>query len=106
MFAYACLDQGRRLYMLDTTHEKVPLATGTYVCSGVVKNADRARSCGYKLVTLRTLLTSYRSADASAMAAIRAHEVVLCRSLLENISLWRAGDLLVEDRGFLDMKEL
>ena len=27
-------------------------------------------------------------------------------SLLEHTSLWRAGDLLVEDRGFLDMKEL
>jgi hypothetical protein len=58
------------------------------------------------LVTLRSLLTSYQAADARAMAAIRVHEVALNRSLVENTSLWHAGDLLVEDRGFLDMKDL
>ena len=31
---------------------------GTYKYNGVVKNEDGIRSCGYQLVTLRTLLAS------------------------------------------------
>ena len=58
------------------------------------------------LVTLLMLLTSYQAADACAMAAVRVHKVALSRSLVENTSLWRAGDLLVEDRSFLDMKDI
>jgi hypothetical protein len=56
MVAYAALGAGRRLHILDTTGVQVPLETGTYECSGVVKNDDGSRSRGYKLATLRTLL--------------------------------------------------
>lgn len=56
MVGYARLGQGRRLPILDTTGVQVPLETGTYECSGVVKNDDGSRSRGYKLATLRTLL--------------------------------------------------
>jgi hypothetical protein len=56
VFADAGLGQGRRLYMLDMTHG--PVTMGTYKYNGVVKNEDGIRSCGYQLVTLRTLLAS------------------------------------------------
>src|SRR5262249_1025904 len=58
MVQYARLGQGRRIHILDTTHVEVALETGTYECSGVVKNADGTYSRGYKLATLRTLLDS------------------------------------------------
>ena len=40
MLKYARLGRGRRIHILDTTPVEVPLATGTYECSGVVKNDD------------------------------------------------------------------
>src|SRR5262249_19011610 len=46
MLQYARLGRGRRLHILDTTHVEVALETGTYECSGVVKNEDGTLSRG------------------------------------------------------------
>jgi hypothetical protein len=102
MLQYARLGKGRRLHILDTTHVEVALETGPYECSGVVKNEDGTLSRGYKLATLRTLLDSAGLLTQVALAAIHEHDLALCRPLLAEASVLRAGDLLLEDRGFLD----
>jgi hypothetical protein len=102
MLHYARLGPGRRLHILDTTRIEVCLETGTYECSGVVKNADGTLSRGYKLATLRTLLDSAGVLTQVALSAIHVHDMALCRPLLEAAPVLRAGDLLLEDRGFLD----
>jgi hypothetical protein len=102
MLQYARLGRGRRIHILDTTHIEVPLEAGTYECSGVVKNEDGTYARGYKLATLRTLLDSAGLLSQVALSAIQVHDVTLCRPLLEQASVLRAGDLLLEDRGFLD----
>jgi hypothetical protein len=102
MLKYARLGQGRRIHILDTTHVEVALETGTYECSGVVKNEDGTLSRGYKLATLRTLLDSAGLLTQVALSAIQVHDVALCRPLLEQAPVLRAGDLLLEDRGFID----
>jgi hypothetical protein len=102
MLTYARLGKGRRIHILDTTHVEVALETGTYECSGVVKNDDGTLSRGYKLATLRTLLDSAGLLTQVALSAIQVHDVTLCRPLLEQAPVLRAGDLLLEDRGFLD----
>jgi Transposase DDE domain len=102
MLQYARLGRGRRLHILDTTHVEVALETGTYECSGVVKNDDGTRSRGYKLATLRTLLDHAGLLTQMAMSAIQVHDIALCRPLLEEAPVLRAGDLLLEDRGFID----
>jgi hypothetical protein len=102
MLQYARLGRGRRLHILDTTHVEVPLETGTYECSGVVKNDDGTLSRGYKLATLRTLLDSAGLLTQVAMSAIQVHDMALCRPLLVEAPVLRAGDLLLEDRGFID----
>jgi Transposase DDE domain len=68
----------------------------------VVKNDDGTRSRGYKLATLRTLLDSAGLLTQVAMSAIQVHDMALCRPLLEEAPMLRAGDLLLEDRGFID----
>ena len=83
----------------------VPLATGTYECNGAVKNEDETRSCGYKMVTLQTLLAS-AGLLTQVLWQPSGFTRWLCAVPVRHTSLWRAGDLLVEDRGFLDMKEL
>jgi Transposase DDE domain len=102
MLQYARLGRGRRIHILDTTHVEVALETGTYECSGVVKNEDGTLSRGYKLATLRTLLDSAGLLTQVALSAIQVHDLALCRPLLAEAPVLRAGDLLLEDRGFLD----
>ena len=102
MLHYARLGTGRRMHILDTTRIEVPLETGTYECSGVVKNEDGTLSRGYKLATLRTLLDSAGVLTQVALSAIQVHDMALCRPVLEAAPVLRAGDLLLEDRGFLD----
>ena len=68
----------------------------------MVKNADGTLSRGYKLATLRTLLDSAGVLTQVALSAIHVHDMALCRPLLEAAPVLRAGDLLLEDRGFLD----
>jgi hypothetical protein len=102
MLQYARLGRGRRIHILDTTHVEVALETGTYECSGVVKNDDGTRSRGYKLATLRTLLDRAGLLTQMALSAIQVHDLALCRPLLEETPVLRAGDLLLEDRGFID----
>jgi hypothetical protein len=102
MVKYARLGRGRRRHSLDTTHVEVPLETGTYECSGVVKNDDGTYARGYKLATLRTLLESAGLVSQVALSPIQVHDVAWCRPVLEQAPVLRAGDLLLEDRGFLD----
>jgi hypothetical protein len=102
MVQYARLGRGRRIHILDTTHVEVPLEPGTYECSGVVKNEDGTLSRGYKLATLRTLLDSAGLLTQVTLSAIQVHDLALCRPLLEEAPVWRAGELLLEDRGFID----
>ena len=102
MLQYGRLGRGRRIHILDTTPVEVPLETGTYECSGVVKNEDGTLSRGYKLATLRTLLDSAGLLSQVALSAIQVHDIALCRPLLETAPVLRAGDLLLEDRGFID----
>src|SRR6266581_2360183 len=56
LLAYAQLGKGRRLHIVDCTKVEVPLDSGHYECSGVVKNEDGSLARGYKVATLRTLL--------------------------------------------------
>jgi len=68
----------------------------------VVKHDDGTRARGYKLATLRTLLDHADLLTQMAMSAIQVHDRALYRPLLAAAPVWRAGDLLLEDRGFID----
>jgi len=106
MLEYARLGRGRRVHLLDTTPIEVALSTATYECSGVVKNDDGSHSRGYKLATLRTLLDTAGLLTQVAMGPIEQHDLELCRVLLQQSEALRAGDLVIEDRGFLDGRSL
>ncbi|MEJ7709709.1 MAG: transposase [Pyrinomonadaceae bacterium] len=106
MLEYARLGRGRRLHILDATPIEVALATATYECSGVVKNDDGSHSRGYKLATLRTLLDTAGLLTQVAMGPIQQHDLELCRELLWTSAALRRGDLVIEDRGFLDGQTL
>jgi hypothetical protein len=99
---YARVGKGRRIHIVDTTHVEVPLETGTYECSGVVKNDDGSRSRGYKRATLRTLLDHAGLITQVGLCPIQVHDLPICRLFFEMAPVLRKGDLVLEDRGFLD----
>ncbi len=102
MLDYARLGSGRRLHILDATPIEVALETATYECSGVVKNDEGTPARGYKLATLRTLLDTAGLLTQVQIGSIQTHDLELCRDLLQTSQALRRGDLLLEDRGFLD----
>ena len=81
---------------------EVPLDSGHYECSGVVKNDDGSLARGYKLATIRTLLDTAGVFTQVAVAPIQVHDVEVCRSMLLSSPTLRVGDLLLEDNGFMD----
>jgi len=103
---YACVGTGRRIHMVATTHVEVPLETGTYECSGVVKNDDGSRSRGYKLATLRTLLDHAGLITQVGLCPIQVHDLPLCRLFFETAPVLRQGDLVLADRGCVDGETL
>jgi hypothetical protein len=99
---YARVGKGRRIHIGDTTPVAVPRETGTYELSGVVKHDDGSRSRGDKLATLRTLLDHAGLLTQVGLCPIQVHDLAVCRLFFETASGLRAGDLLLEDRGFID----
>jgi hypothetical protein len=106
LLQYARGGTGRRIHIVDTTHVEVALETGTYECSGVVKNDDGSRARGYKLATLRTLLDQAGLITQVGLCPIQVHDLPLCRLFFETAPMLRAGDLVLEDRGFVDGETL
>jgi hypothetical protein len=102
LLQYARVGQGRRIHIVDTTPIEVCLETGTYEWSGVVKNDDGSRSRGYKCATLRTLLDHAGLITQVGLCPIQVHDLPLCRLFFETAPVLRTGDLLLEDRGFID----
>jgi hypothetical protein len=102
MLPYARRGRGRRMHMLDTTQVEGPVETGTYACSGGVNNDDGTSARGDKLATLRTRLDSAGLLTQVALSALQGHEVAGCHPLLRPAPVLRAGDLLLEERGWID----
>jgi len=80
----------------------VPLPSGHYAGSGVVKHDAGSLARGDKRATIRTLLDTAGICTEAAMAPMQDHDVEVCRSMLTQSPVFRAGDLLLEDHGFLD----
>jgi hypothetical protein len=93
LLQYARVGPGRRIHIVDTTQVEVPLETGTYACSGVVKNDDGSRSRGYKLAPLRTLLDHAGLITQVGLCPIQVHDLPFCRRFFETAPVLRAGDL-------------
>lgn len=103
LLGYAQMGEGRRIHILDATKIEVALEAGNYECSGVVKDDDDGRlKRGYKLGTLRTLLDTAGIITQAIVGQIQTHDSKLCNSLVRESTVLREGDLLLEDRGFLD----
>jgi hypothetical protein len=83
---------GRRLPIVDTTNVEVPRETGTYECSGGVKNDAGSQSRGYKLATLRTWLAHAGLITQVGLGPMQVHDVPVCRLFFATAPVLRPGD--------------
>jgi hypothetical protein len=102
LVAYAQRGDGRRRHIVDCPKVEVPLDSGHYECSGLVKNDDGSLARGSKLATLRTLLDTAGVCTQAAVAPIQDHDLAVCRPVLTTAPALRAGDLLWEANGCMD----
>ena len=95
------------VHILDCTDITVPLDNDRYQHSGVTSRQDKLGAAktyerGYKLGTLRSLLDEGAVTTAIAWDSIERHDTLVTHDLVRQTPHLHPGDLLLEDRGFLD----
>jgi hypothetical protein len=88
------------IHPLDCTKIEVNLKNGRYEGSGVVKEEGGYRR-GYKLATLRGVAGDGGVIEEIRLGSINEHDLELSREMVLGSGMLKAGDLLINDRGFL-----
>ena len=98
------------IHILDCTKLEVNIDNENYEGSGIVKEKKKDANGktveklkrGYKLGSLRSLLDDGGIITSIAFGAIQVHDLTLCKELLMTSPHLKPGDMVIEDRGFLD----
>jgi len=98
------------IHILDCTKLEVNIENENYEGSGIVKEKEKdvngktveKLKRGYKLGSLRSLLDDGGMIASIAFGAIQVHDLTLCKELLMSSPYLKPGDMVIEDRGFLD----
>jgi hypothetical protein len=89
------------VHILDCTDLTVPFKNRNYEQSGVTTKNNKPER-GYKLATLRSLLDQGAVLTGIAWGQIQEHDLALTGDLVRRCSHLHPGDVLIEDRGFVD----
>lgn len=89
------------LHILDCTDLGVPLDSGRYEGAGITTK-NKVAERGYKLGTLRSLLDTGAVLTGIAWGPMEAHDLSVTHDLVRTTPHLRPGDVLLEDRGFVD----
>ena len=87
-------------HLLDCTECEVELSNENYEKSSVVKIDGEAHR-GYKLATLRGITGDVGVIEEIRFGTIKDHDLELSRDMILNSPILKAGDSLINDRGFL-----
>jgi hypothetical protein len=95
------------IHILDCTHLSVNIKNDRYELSGVTSRQEKpgappTHERGYKLGTLRSLLDEGAVMTAIAWGPIEQNDLVVTHDLVRQTPHLHAGDILLEDRGFID----
>lgn len=96
------LDMIPNIHILDCTELSVNLDNQNYegatVCTNKYGNTDR----GYKLSCLRGLVDDTGIIEEICFGGMNVHDLKLSENMLRTTKVFKPGDILIEDRGFLD----
>lgn len=98
------LDYKPNIHILDCTELSVNLDNKNYEQSAITTNKYGDIDRGYKLASLRGIIDDTGIIEEIEFGAMNIHDLELSRNMLKNTQVFKPGDILIEDRGFLDRK--
>lgn len=90
------------IHILDCTELSVNLDNNNYEQSAVTTNKYGDVDRGYKLASLRGIVEDTGIIEEIEFGAMNVHDLELSREMLKTTKVFNPGDILIEDRGFLD----
>ena len=92
------------IHILDTTLFEVNIKNKNYEDSTVGKNKQNKATRGYKLATIRGIVGDSGIIEEIKFGDLKTHDAKFCRDMLMNTPVLKSGDILINDRGFIDRK--
>ena len=90
------------IHILDCTELSVNLDNDNYEQSAVTTNKYGDADRGYKLASIRGIVEDTGIIEKIEFGAMNVHDLELSREMLKTTKVFNPGDILIEDRGFLD----
>lgn len=90
------------IHILDCTELSINLDNDNYEQSAVTTNKYGDADRGYKLASLRGIVEDTGIIEKIEFGAMNVHDLELSREMLKTTKVFNPGDILIEDRGFLD----
>ena len=101
------LDLVPNIHILDCTDLEVNLKNENYEYSGIGHNKmDNRPTRGYKLSTLRGLVDDTGIIEEIRFGKISIHDLKLSEEMLRTTPVFKSGDILINDRGFISREML
>lgn len=96
------IDAQPNIHILDCTDLEVNLDNANYEGAEVTKNKHGDVSRGYKLGTIRGIIDDTGIIEEICFGSLKTHDLALTKDMIMNTKIFKEGDCLIEDRGFLD----
>ncbi len=96
------LDIETNIHILDCTDLEVNFSNNHYEGAGIAQSKRTAQKTrGYKLATLRGLVNDTGIIEEIRLGPLNVHDLKLSEEMLRTTQLFKPGDILINDRGFL-----
>lgn len=96
------LDISPNIHILDCTKLCVNYANMNYEMASIGKDNNGNTAKGYKLATIRGIADDSGIIEEICFGSMNVHDLELSRDMLKTTSIFKSGDILINDRGFLD----
>lgn len=90
------------IHILDCTKLCVNYKNMNYEMAGIGRDNDGNVAKGYKLATIRGIVEDSGIIEEICFGAMNIHDLELSKDMLKNTKVFKRGDILINDRGFLD----
>lgn len=90
------------IHILDCTDLEVNFNNYNYEGSEIAKNKNGDNARGYKLGTIRGIYKDTGIIEEICFGSLKTHDFTLTKDMVMNSKVFKRGDCLINDRGFLD----
>ncbi|MFV0275551.1 MAG: transposase [Bacilli bacterium] len=96
------LDITPNIHILDCTELSVNIDNENFEGATYTTNKYGNYDRGYKLATIRGLVDDTGIIEDICFSGMNVHDLTLSKDMVRNTKVFNPGDILIEDRGFID----